>query len=330
MTAGRRLRVAFAGDAARFAAWAPGGIAAVTGAARPSGGTARPADGAASRIAATFVDTRDAEPDAVAASLRAVRPDVVVALGVAEHDAEALAGAGAPVLGVILPAERPPVWALKAGAPGERPPQPILDAAAAEERGRLWGPGSPGAACDRLVAIDPLDAVGARLWRTIAPPVDDPLFAPVGRAHRPPRIACLAPSTEHREEWLAEAKHLHDVRHVAHGITPDRLPGLLDEIDVGLVAAPTERPTFDHRAALHLAAGHLLVTESLRPLHGLEPGLDLVEAATPDALGRILEAVRTAPDLHRRTRIRGRLKAERFRASHVWSRVLHDFLRDLA
>jgi hypothetical protein len=31
----------------------------------------------------------------------------------------------------------------------------------------------------------------------------------------------------------------------------------------------------------------------------------------------------------RRTRVRGRLKAEQFRASHVWGRVVPDFLRDV-
>ncbi|HEV2813682.1 MAG TPA: hypothetical protein VGW10_10550, partial [Solirubrobacteraceae bacterium] len=285
--------------------------------------------GAARRLRASFVDTRDADAGEVAALLRADRPDVVVALGVAEHDAAALEAAGAPVLGVVVAPERPPVWAVRAAAPGEPPPRAFLAAAATEERAKAWAPGSPGAACDRLVALDPLDAVGARLWRTIAPPVDDALFAPVARARRPPRIVFAGPSTEHREWWLATAKHLHDVRHIAHGITPDRLPDILAETDVGLVAHDGERPAFDHRVALHLAAGHLVITEPLHPKHGLEPGLDLLEVAQPEALARVLQAVRDAPDVLRRIRVRGRLKAEQFRASHVWGRVLDDFLREL-
>jgi hypothetical protein len=309
--AGRPVRAAFAGDAARFAAWVP------------------PRTSAPSRLAPTFVDTHTAEPGEVAALLRAARPDVVVALGVAAHDAAALRGADAPVLGVVVPADRPPVWAVRAAAPGEAPTDAVLAAAATEERAKLWAPGSPGAACERLVALDPLHAVGARLWRTIAPPVADALFAPVARAGRPPRIVFDGPSTEHREWWLATAKHLHDVRHVAHGVTADRLPALLRRTDVALVAHASPRPTFDHSVALHLAAGHLVVTEPLAPKHGLEPGLDLLEAARPDAVARILGGVRVSPDLHRRIRVRGRIKAERFRASHVWSRVLHDFLRDV-
>ena len=308
MTSGRPLRVAFAGDAARFASWVP--------------------SAQLPRLAATLVDTREAEPAALAATLEATRPDVVVALGVAALDAAAL-DAGVPVLGVVVPAERPPVWAVKGAAPGEPPPKPLLDAAAAEERARLFAPGSPGARCDRLVALDPIDALGGRLWRTIAPPVDDALFAPVTRARRPPRIVFHGASTEHREWWLATAKHLHDVRHVAHGITAERLPELLDQTDVALVAHAADRATFDHRVALHLAAGHLVVAEPLRPRHGLEPGLDLLEVATPDALARTLDAVRTAPDLLNRIRVRGHLKAELFRASHVWGRVLADFLRDV-
>jgi hypothetical protein len=253
----------------------------------------------------------------------------VVALGVADHDPEALRAPRVPVLGVVVPAERPPVWALRAAAPGEAPDADVLRVAAATERARLYAPGSPGAACDRLVALDPVAALGGRLWRLIAPPVDDALFGPVGRAAPPARVVFAGPSTEHREWWLATAKHLHDIRHVAHGITPDRLPKLLAETDVALVAHQDERPTFDHRVALHLAAGHLVLTEPLRPRHGVEPGVDLLEIADPDALGRVVGAVRRAPDLFRRTRVRGRLKAERFRASHVWGRVLHDFARDV-
>jgi hypothetical protein len=295
-------RVVFAGDAARFAAWVP-----------PDG---------------TLVDARGLSPDEVAAEVRAARPQVVVALGVADFDAAAL-DAGAPVLGVVVARDQPPPWALKQAKPGEAPSQALLDAAAAEDRARLFAPGSPGERCDRLVALDPRDALGGRLWRTMAPPVDDALFAPVTRSRRPPRIVFAAPSTEHRERWLTTAKHLHDVRHVAHGITPGRLKPLLDQTDVGLVAHPTERPTFDHRAALHLAAGHLLVSQPLTPGHGLEPDIDYLETPDPEALARILTPIRTAPDTYHRIRVRGRLKAERFRASHVWGRVLHDFCREL-
>ncbi len=286
MTAGRPLRVAFAGDATRFAAWVPAGA---------TGG------GVVGGLRATFVDPRGLDPSAVAASLRGARPDVVVALGVADHDASPLRAAGVPVLGVVV---------------------------ATSEPARLYATGSPGAACDRLVALDALEALGGRLWRTIAPPVDDALFAPAAPTGRPPRIVFHGASTEHRERWLATAKHLHDVRHVAHGMTPDRLPDLLARTDVALVAHRGDRPGFDHRVALHLAAGHLVLAEPLGPRHGLEAGIDLLEIADPDALARAVGAIRAAPDLFRRIRVRGRLKAERFRASHVWSRVLDDFLRD--
>ena len=297
----RDLRAAFVGDAVHFTHWLPPETA--------------------------LIDTR--ETDDVASALREARPDVVVALGVADHDAEALAAAQAPVLGVVVPAERPPVWAMRVAPPGKDPPPAALAAAAVEERAQLWAPGSPGAACDRLVALDPADALGGRLWRTIAPPVADDLFRPIERLRQPPRFVFAGPSTEHREWWLAAAKHLHDVRHPAHGITPDRLPQLLDETDVALNAHPTPRPTFNHRVAVALAAAHLVITEPLGRRHGLEPGLDLLEVADPNALARTLSAIRKPPDTFHRVRVRGRLKAERFRASHVWARVLADFVRDV-
>ncbi|HEX8208289.1 MAG TPA: hypothetical protein VF587_19655 [Solirubrobacteraceae bacterium] len=310
------LRAAFVGDAARFASWVAGGTASAAhaGAGGPGG--------------VLFVDSREAAPGDVAASLRVLRPSVVVALGVADLEPEAL-DAGAPVLGVVVARERPPAWALKAAPPGEPPSDEILAAAAAEDRARLFAPGSPGDACDRLVALDPRDALGGRLWRIVAPPVDDALFAAPRPVEGRPRIVFAAPSSEHRERWLTTAKHLHDVRHVAHGVTPERLGPLLDETDVALVAHPTARATFDHRVAVHLAAGHLVISEPLRPSHGLEPNIDYLETADPEALARVLHAIRTGRDTHRRVRARGHLKAQRFRASHVWGRVLDDFLRDV-
>jgi hypothetical protein len=71
------------------------------------------------------------------------------------------------------------------------------------------------------------------------------------------------------------------------------------------------------------------VSEPLSPTHGLEPGIDYVEVRHPQDLLRAIERIRHYPDLYRRVRIRGRRKAEAFRASRVYPRLLHDLFLDL-
>ena len=89
-------------------------------------------------------------------------------------------------------------------------------------------------------------------------------------------------------------------------------------------------PAFEHRAAVALAAGCVLVSETLTPAHGLEPGLDYLEGRTLDDLYLGVENAASAPAAFRRMRLRGRAKAERFRASTLLERVARDLLLELA
>ena len=89
-------------------------------------------------------------------------------------------------------------------------------------------------------------------------------------------------------------------------------------------------PSFENRVSLHLAAGHLVLSEWLSPLHGLEPGIDFLEVSTPGVITRILEVLARYPGTWHRVRVRGRMKAEGFRASRVYPRLVDDLLADLA
>jgi len=80
---------------------------------------------------------------------------------------------------------------------------------------------------------------------------------------------------------------------------------------------------------LHLAAGHLVLSEWLSPAHGLELGLDYIEITGPGSLYHAAEMLGRFPGLWHRVRVRGRLKAEQFRASRVWPRLLHDAIADV-
>jgi hypothetical protein len=88
-------------------------------------------------------------------------------------------------------------------------------------------------------------------------------------------------------------------------------------------------PSFENRVCLHLAAGHLVASEPLSPSHGLESGIDYLEFQSGWHLARILEALRRDATVWHTVRVRGRRKAEQFRASRVYPRLVVDVLADV-
>lgn len=183
---------------------------------------------------------------------------------------------------------------------------------------------------DRIVSFDPLmvEAVEqvAPVWRSLPLPVADEHFAPVPAGRLGARALFVGRSTAHREMFLTPAKHHFDVVHVAHGADDDMLAKLLAESDVGINLHNENYPSFENRCATILAAGNLLVSEPLSPTHGLEPAIDFIEVTVPEELQRALFNVAHHPDAYRRMRIRGRMKAEYFRASRVYPKLVADLL----
>jgi len=104
---------------------------------------------------------------------------------------------------------------------------------------------------------------------------------------------------------------------------------LLDAHAIGVNLHNEPYPSFENRVCLHLAAGQLVVSEKLSPTHGLEPDIDYLEIADPDQLLSVLRAATRFPPAFERVRIRGRRKAEAFRASRVYPRLVDDLLLDL-
>ena len=186
---------------------------------------------------------------------------------------------------------------------------------------------------DRIVSFDPLFVEAADplapVWRSVPLPVDDRFFAPVRASAVPPRVVFVGRSTEHRESYLVNVKHHFDMLHVAHGIFGDRLLELLRETDVAINLHNEPYPSFENRVSLHLAAANLVVSEPLSPTHGLEPGIDYIEIRHPEELLKAVGQIHLYPDHQRRVRIRGRRKAEAFRASRVYPRLVHDLLLDI-
>ena len=186
---------------------------------------------------------------------------------------------------------------------------------------------------DRVVAFDPYVASTAdrhaRVWRSLPLPVDDRLYAPVRPSASPPRTLFIGYSTEHRERFLINAKHSYDVLHYAHGLHGEELRGVFSRTDVALNLHGEPYPSFENRVLLHLAAGHLVITEPLDPTHGLEAGIDVLEIRRPDELMTLLYQLHRRPDTFERVRHRGRAKADDYRASRMWPRVVGDLLADV-
>jgi hypothetical protein len=270
-------------------------------------------------LSPTFLDFRDpAEAGTLREDLEELAPHVVVVFRPESIPAGLFADLPAAVLGFAtapLPKS------------GEAPYAPLewnLSALRQADRANF----------DRVVSVYPTawdSAAGLLpLWRCMPLPVDDRLFRPVRRSHRPARIAFIGYSTLHREHSLLRVKHELDIGHYAYGLLGDELERVLDATDVGLcLHGEPWVETFEHTALVHLAAGHLLVAEPLVPTYGLEPGIDFLEVPDADELGLRLHQLAQHPDSYDRIRVRGRDKAEQYRASRLWPEVIGDLLADV-
>ena len=191
-------------------------------------------------------------------------------------------------------------------------------------------------AWDRTVAFDPMIVATADailpVWRALPIPVADRFYASnrTHPPHRPPRLAFVGRSTPHREQFLRHPKHELDILHVAFGLHGAELDELMRSVDVAINVHNEPYPSFENRVCLHLAAGHLVVSETLSPTHGLEPGIDYLEFSEPDELLSMLRTAARYPGAYQRVRVRGRRKAEQYRASVVWPRLVADAFEDVA
>ncbi len=187
---------------------------------------------------------------------------------------------------------------------------------------------------DRIVAFDPhIRTAAARylpVWRAEPLPVADEVFSPRLEPRSGSRSLFVGRSTPHREEWLLPAKHLYDLMHVEHGVFGPDLADLARDFLVAINLHNEPYPSFENRVPLHLAVGNLVISEALSPTNGLEPGLDFLLAEDADDLVSYLGLIADDPQRFHPVRARGHLKAEAFRASRVYARLLLDLLLDVA
>jgi hypothetical protein len=108
------------------------------------------------------------------------------------------------------------------------------------------------------------------------------------------------------------------------------LEQIADDYDVGINVHNDAYPNFENRVCFHLAAAHLVLSEPLTPTMGLEPGIDYLEVETASELIRRIDELVRSPDIYYGVRVRGRDKAELFRASRVYPLLVADLFRDIS
>lgn len=181
---------------------------------------------------------------------------------------------------------------------------------------------------DRLISHDPLQAPTLELfgpiWRSVPLPIDDRFYREPQSMRSNPVIGFIGRSTPYREEFLTILKHNYDLRHFAHGLFGDRLLDQLIDFDIAINLHNLDISSFENRVSLHLAQGHLLLSQPLSPAHGLEPDRDFIEFRNPEELVNLVTEIRHYPHAHELTRTRGRMKAEYFRASVVYEKIVRD------
>jgi hypothetical protein len=186
---------------------------------------------------------------------------------------------------------------------------------------------------DRFVSFDPLIAETVSgltpIWRSMALPVVDRFFMEPEPSNHNVRILFTGRSTEHRERFLMDCKHYHDLVHIVHGVTDDELLHFLTTCQVGLNLHNEPYPNFENRVCVYLAAGRLLVTEPLSPTYGLVAGADYIEVDSPKQLLDVASQIERAPDAFHDIRLSGRRKAEQFRASRVYPELVDQLVADV-
>jgi hypothetical protein len=162
---------------------------------------------------------------------------------------------------------------------------------------------------DRLVASVP-GVPGA--WRVMPLPVADRAFQPVDAVSVTGCAQLLGADGPRRRAYLERFEH---------SVALVEAPA---QATVAVNLHDTERAVFESRVAHALAAGRLLVSETLQPSFGLEPGIDYLEARDLTDLFVTVENAGTMPDAYATVRSRGRRKAEWFRSSRVVERLARD------
>lgn len=161
------------------------------------------------------------------------------------------------------------------------------------------------------------------MWCSIPIPIDDRLFSAVKSVKFPPQFVYVENNTLYSTSYRDCLSEISEVLVIPGGYTDQSLTRTLDT-DVFLNINRYPHQFLNERVPLHLAAGVLVISEPLHPTHGLEPNVDFLEIENPIDFCMILEELTNFPESVQRIRNSGRRKAEYFRASAVYEKLIRE------
>jgi glyoxylate carboligase len=85
--------------------------------------------------------------------------------------------------------------------------------------------------------------------------------------------------------------------------------------------------TFEHRVLVHMAMGHLVLSQVLQPDFGFLPNCEYVHFTNTVSLEDALSRIEKDPQWSSWVAERGRLMVEKHRASEVWERTHKSILQ---
>ena len=118
--------------------------------------------------------------------------------------------------------------------------------------------------------------------------------------------------TDRRNDYLLSLKHHFNWTVVDHGLRS------LADISIAVNLRNENYPNYENRVSLHLARGHLLLTEPVQPTYELHEGLNLLNFASPQELLDLARSIEHDAEPFHPIAIRGRLSADSFRATSLW------------
>jgi hypothetical protein len=152
-------------------------------------------------------------------------------------------------------------------------------------------------------------------------PVRDKVFADIKNVSGPFQPVFVGRLNEYRTSFLNQIKHDHNPIIIDHGIPITKINEFNSKI-LGINIHVGKMNNFEHRATMHLAMGHLLLSEILDPSFGILPNCEYIEFTTPASFKNAIQWISQNEELSNWIRLRGHNYSKRFKSSILWPRVI--------
>lgn len=137
------------------------------------------------------------------------------------------------------------------------------------------------------------------------------------------KIVFVGRLNPYRISYLDPIKQKFNPLVIDNGLDLGELGDLLkNKSVVGLNLHVGSMLTFENRVLMHMAQGHLVVSQILTPDFGILPGCEYLAFESPSELIQTLDLCQANPDWANWIRLRGAMFSENFRASLQWKKII--------